>query len=60
MGSILSSREWVVGVYAPNQATHRIALWGSLLQNYVWAIQDYLWVISTRDYVDASESTFEH
>ena len=23
---------WVVGIYAPNQATQRIALWGSLLQ----------------------------
>ena len=50
---------WVVGIYAPNQATHRIALWGSLLQTLSVGRLGLL----MRDfnmYVDASHSTSEH
>ena len=36
---------WEVGIYAPNQATQRIALWGA--KPYLWVVQDYLWVILT-------------
>ena len=38
---------WVVGIYAPNQATQRISLYGSLLQTLCAGHRDYLWVILT-------------
>ena len=45
---------WVVGIYAPNQATQRIALCGSLLQTLSVGRPGLLMG------VDASQSTTEH
>ena len=50
---------WVVGLYAPNQATQRIALWGSLLQTLSVGRPGLL-MGDFNMCVDASQSTSEH
>ena len=50
---------WVVGIYAPNQATQRIALWGSLLQTLSVGRPGLL-MGDFNMCVDASQSTSEH
>ena len=50
---------WVVGIYAPNQATQRIALWGSLLQT-LYVGRPGLLMGDFNMCVDASQSMSEH
>ena len=50
---------WVVGIYAPNQATQRIALWGSLLQT-LFLGRPGLLMGDFNMCVDASQSTSKH
>ena len=50
---------WVVGIYAPNQATQRIALWGWLLQTLSVGLQGLL-MGDFNMCVDASQSTSKH
>ena len=50
---------WVVGIYAPNQATQRIALWGSLLQTLCVGRPGLL-MGDFNTCVYASQSTSEH
>ena len=50
---------WLVGIYAPNQATQHIALWGSLLQT-LFVGQLRLLMGDFNMCVDASHSTSQH
>ena len=50
---------WVVGIYAPNQATQHIALWGSLLQTLSIGRPGLL-MGDFNMCVDAFQSTSEH
>ena len=49
----------MVGIYAPNQDTQRVALWGYFFRPYVWAVQD-LFMGDINMCVYASQSTSEH
>ena len=49
----------MVGIYAPNEATQRIALWGSLLQT-LYVGRPGLLKGDFNMCADASQSTFEH